>query len=164
MKVFDKLILVSKESILSKLFQIDMEAFNRLPEKEKEKIEKLFPTENENDFMEVYNSTAPQLARLKRKMSVCLDVEVLEYDFNYIVFTYAGNKYKLLAPKNAYKISQALDDGVLSALSEMAKQGCIFINENLVGSITNDTSLQVDELEILKKVSDKFFFQTFLTS
>ena len=162
--VFNKLILVSKESILKKHFGIDMIAYEKLSESEKEKVKELFPTDDENAFMEVYKSTAPQLARLQRKMSVCLDVEVLEYDFDFIVFTYAGNVYKLLAPKNAYRICKVLEnenDG-LEGLQELAKQGCLFVNDKSIMDLRQDKVLEVDEMQLLKKVSEKFFFQTFI--
>ena len=162
MKVFNELLLVSKESILSKIFDIDQEKFEKLPDSEKEEAKKLFPTESEKNFMTVFRSTSPQLARLQRKMSVCLDVEVIEYDFNKITFTYAGNTYKLLSPKNAYRICQALETDSFTALKEMGKQGCIFINEKQILDVTQDNALEVDELRIIEKVVDKFFFQTFI--
>ncbi len=162
MQVFDKLILVSKESILEKRFGIDKEAFEKLDEKTKASLKDKLPTEEEESFMQVFKSTAPQLARLQRKMSICLDVEVLEYDFDSVLFTYANNKYKLLAPKNAYRICKALEDDTLEGLQEMAKQGCIFINDKPVLDVKQDNAVQVDELQILKNISEKFFFQTFL--
>ena len=103
MQVFNELIKVSKESILNKHFEIDMVAYEKLSESEKESIKNLFPTDDEKNFMQVFKSTAPQLARLQRKMSVCLDVEVLDYDFNCITFTYSGNTYEIQSCKNAYK-------------------------------------------------------------
>lgn len=163
MKVFNELIKVSKESILKKHFGIDMEAYNKLSEKDKLAANELFPTEDEKLFMEVYKSTAPQLARLQRKMSVCLEVEVTEYDFDKVVFKYGKSDYMLLAPKNAYRICLAIDKGAIEALVEMAKQGCLIIDGNIVSDILKDGALQVDEMQILKSVADKFFFQTFMT-
>lgn len=162
MKVFNELILVSKESILKKHFGIDMAAYEKLSEKEKLEVKDLFPTEEEENFMEVYRSSSPQLARLQRKMSVCLDVEVLEYDFDSVLFTFAGNRYKTIAPKNAYRICLALEKGTLDALQEMAKQGCIFMNDNPILNLGQDGSIQIDELQMIKTVVEKFFFQTFM--
>lgn len=162
MQVFNELILVSKESILNKHFEIDMNAYEKLTDLEKESVKGLFPTEEEKNFMTVFKSTSPQLARLQRKMSVCLDVEVLEYDFNSITFTYAGNTYKIDSCKNAYKICQALEKSNLEAVYELGKQGCIFINDKLIGDIKQDRTIEVDELMLIQKISDKFFFQTFI--
>lgn len=164
MKVPERLILVSKQSILNKHFNIDMAKFNALSETEKEIArESLFPTENEKAFMEIHNSKAPQLARLQRKMSVCLEVEVLEYDHNFIVFEYAGNTYRMTNPRNAYRICQALEnDDSLSGLWELAKQGCLQINDKVVTDLDKDEILQVDEIMLLKKIASKFFFQPFM--
>lgn len=163
MEVFDKLILVSKESILEKRFGVDKEAYEKLSQKEKDLANIKFPTVDEENFMKVFKSTAPQLARLQRKMSICLDVEVKEYDFDKVVFTYSGNDYTLLAPKNAYRICKSIEDGGLEALQEMCKQGCILVNEKVVDDIQTEKSiLQVDEIRLLKGVAEKFFFQTFL--
>lgn len=163
MKVFDKLILVSKESILEKRFGVDKEAYEKLSQKEKDIANIKFPTEDEENFMQVFKSTAPQLARLQRKMSICLDVEVKEYDFDKVIFTYAGNDYTLLEPKNAYRICKAIDDGSLEALQELCKQGCVLINVNPVLDIKSESAtIKVDELNMIKNVAEKFFFQTFL--
>lgn len=162
MQVFNELIKVSKESILNKHFEIDMVAYEKLSESEKESVKNLFPTDDEKNFMQVFKSTAPQLARLQRKMSVCLDVEVLDYDFNCITFTYSGNIYEIQSCKNAYKICQALEKSTLEAVYELGKQGCIRINEKLIGDIKQDKTIEVDELMLIQKVTDKFFFQTFI--
>ena len=79
-----ELVHVSKQSILTKHFGIDMKAFEKLSEKEKEEAKKVIPTSEEEKFMEIFKSDIPQLARLQRKMSVCLDVEVIAYDFDFI--------------------------------------------------------------------------------
>lgn len=162
MEIFNDLILVSKESILRKHFNIDMNAYGKLSEKEKEIAGDIIPTEDEKNFMTVFNSTSPQLARLQRKMSVCLEVEVLEFAFDFVIFTFAKNKYRVIAPKNAYRICQALENGNLEGLQEMGKQGCIWVNENPVNDIKADNVLQIDEIQILKSVVEKFFFQTFI--
>jgi len=164
MQVFNKLIKVSKASITTKLFDIPMDKFETLSPGEKESIKPLLPSEEEKEFMEVYKANMPQLARLQRKMSVCLDVEVLELEEDKISFEYADSKYTLTSPKNAFKICSALDKDTLSGLAEMAVQGCIFKNETEVKNIKEDGALSVDELRLLLLVADKFFFQTFLVS
>lgn len=162
MKVFNDLILVSKESILNKVFDIDMEKYEKLSDKEKEIAKVSFPTEVEKDFMTVYRSTAPQLARLQRKMSVCLYVEVLEFSFDHIIFTFAGNKYKIVSAKNAYRICKAIDKGMLEAVQELCVQGCVTVNDKPITDIMGEGILQIDEIQLLRNVAEKFFFQTFL--
>jgi hypothetical protein len=159
--MINELVLVSKQSILKKHFGIDMDEFNKLSEKEKEEVKKVFPTEEEIKFMEIFKSDMPQLARLQRKMSVCLEVEVSYYDFENIEFNYSGSVYKLLAPKNAYRICKALEKDSLEGLQDLCKQGCVLKDNQNVNDI-KENSLQVDEIQILKLVADKFFFQTFL--
>lgn len=156
------LVHVSKQSILTKHFGIDLKAFEKLSEKEKEEARKVFPTSAEEKFMEIFKSDMPQLARLQRKMSVCLEVEVLRYDFDFVEFNYSGNIFKLEASKNAYRICKALEKDNLEGLQELCKQGCVLKDGQPVTDIKENSSLQIDEIQVLKSVATKFFFQTFL--
>jgi len=155
MKTFDRLIRVSKASITEKLFDVDV---SKLSKKELKKVQPFLPTQEELDFMTVYRSNLPELARLQRKMSVCLDVEVLELEEEKISFKFGPDTYTLIDPRNAYKMAQALERGVLEALAEMAGVGCILKNGVQVTNL-RESSLAIDELQVLKKVANKFFFQ-----
>lgn len=161
MKTYDQLIKVSKKSILTKVFKVDVE---KLSPEELEKAKPFLPTEDEKDFMEVYESNIPQLARLQRKMSVCLDVEVLELEESKIVFEYGDSKYTILEPKNAFRTCVALDKGKYEAFSEIVLQGCVLKNDVEVRSVKENSILAVDEINLLVSVTDKFFFRTFLAS
>lgn len=152
MKAYDKLIRVSRASINSKLF----DSKGPIP-KEKQ------PTEDERSFVEIMQSEMPQLERLKRKMSVCLDAEVSELDDGYVSYSYVNNKYTLREPTNAFKICAALDKGTLDAVSEMAEQGCILRNGEKIGGL-RDGSVKTDELRLIERIATKFFFQTYLES
>lgn len=178
MKVFDKLIRVSKKSINEKYFTLSEEEMrSKLSGDELKQALSLLPTQDELDFMEVFNSTIPQLARLQRKMSVCLDVEVLEMEEEFIKFEYGENIYRIEEPKNAYKICMALEKSSLEAFSELVLQGCVYVQkktDSLLGGIVNRLNekpiqdirqgnvLKVDELNLLVKIADKFFFRSFM--
>lgn len=160
MKVFDKLILVSKASIDEKRFLSETE-LAKLSKADLKKITPFLPSEEEKDFYEVYSSKMPQLARLQRKMSVCLDVEVTELEEEKLVFIYGPSTYTLIDPGNAFQICRALEKSSLDALAEMASQGCVLRDGEPLTNIKNG-HVKIDELKLLEKVASKFFFQTFL--
>jgi len=162
MEVFNKLIKVSKASFLNKVFKIDESKIAELSKEEREALEKLLPTEEEKLFAEVYRSNIPQLVRLQRKMSVCLDVEVLELEEDKISFQYGENTFTLISPTNAFRICSALEKGKLEGLSEMVLQGCVSKGEKIIHNLKEESGLAVDEMRTLLNVADKFFFQTFL--
>lgn len=157
MKVFDRLIRVSKEGIREKLFDVDV---SKLSKKELKKVQPFLPTEEEADFMTVYRSHMPELARLQRKMSVCLEVEVTELEEDKISFKFGWNTYTLTDPADSFLMCQALEKGILQAVDAMARAGCILKNGEAVTDLK--TGFKVDELALIKRVADKFFFQIFL--
>lgn len=158
MKVFDKLIRVSKASILEKRFGVNVD---KLTKKERKVIERYLPTEDEIDFMEIFQSPIPELARLKRKMSVCVDVEVTELEDEKVTFIFGSDKITLTEPQDAWKLCQALEKSTLDGVAAMFMQGCIQKN----GKIVDDkASLKIDEVRVIELVASKFFFQIFLTS
>ena len=162
MKVFDRLIKVSKASIAEKLFDVDT---SKLSKKELKKVQPFLPTEDENDFMYVFRSRLPELARLQRKMSVCLEVEVTELEEDKVSFLYGRDTFTLLDPPNTYRIAMALDkeSGQLEAVAEMAAQKAILKNGVPVEDVKSG-GLKIDELKTIQNVASRFFFQTFLTS
>lgn len=155
-----ELVTVSKQSFLEKVFGVSEEA---LREKfgdgpELEEARKLLPTEDEIKFREIYTSSIPQLARLQRKMSVCLDVEVIGMSESFVEFEYGEKIYRLNSPTNAFKICMALEKNTLSGFAEMIEQKCIMVD----GAPAELNKLEVDEIRLLSQVADKFFFQTFM--
>ena len=163
MKVFDKLIRVSKKSFAEKLFDVDV---SKLSKKELKKVQPFLPTEDEQAFAEVYRSTMPELARLQRKMSVCLDVEVTELEEEKISFLYGRHTYTLLDPANSYLMCQALEKKQasetlnLTAVKALAEQKCVLKDGEPV--IDLKTGFKIDELLLIEKVATEFFFQIFL--
>jgi len=165
MKVFDKLIRVSKAAINEKHFGPDftrevLEA--KLTGEDLEKALALLPTEEEQDFMTIFKSVVAGLARLQRKMSVCLDVEVLELEDDRVKYDYAGNIYEIREPKNAFKICTELDKSSLDAFVEVCRQECFFENGVLIKDVKKDGAIKIDALVLAIRVCDKFFFRTFI--
>lgn len=159
-----ELIKVSKASITTKLFEIAPEKLASLSKEELDKVTPLLPTEEEKAFMEIYQSNAPQLVRLQRKMSVCLDVEVLELSDDKVSYEYGEKTFSIEEPKNAFRICSALEKSRLEAFSEMALQGCFFVGGTQVTNLKDTKEVATDEIMTALKVADKFFFQTFLGS
>lgn len=165
MKVFDKLIKVSKASINEKLFgpEFTKEKLEAtLAGEELEKALALLPTQEEQDWMDVFKSNVAGLARLQRKMSVCLDVEVLELEEDRIRYEYADKVYEIREPKNAFRVCTELDKSSLDAFVEVCRQKCFFENEKIIDDIKKDGAIKIDALKLAQKVCDKFFFQTFI--
>ena len=158
MKVFDKLIRVSKASFTEKLFDVDEK---KLSKSEFKKVKAFLPSEEEKDFAEVFRSKNAQLARLQRKMSVCLIVEVKELEEEKVSFEYGKDLYTLTEPTDPLKLCQAIEKSVLDGFLELDAQRCVYKNGENVSVRTG--TLKVDEIRILEKVADRFFFQTFLT-
>lgn len=170
MKIFDKLIRVSKSSINEKLFGPEYTK-EKLEEKlEGEDLEKalaLLPTEEEQDFMNVFKSNIAGLARLQRKMSVCLDVEVLELEEDRIRYEYADKVYEIREPKNAFRICTELEKSSLDGFVEVCRQKCFSEFgkdgvEKIIDDVKKDGSIKLDALNLAVKVCDKFFFRTFI--
>lgn len=170
MKVFDKLIRVSKASINEKLFGDEYTRENLEAKLTGEALEKalaLLPTETEQEFMNVFKSNIAGLARLQRKMSVCLDVEVTEMEEDRIVYEYADKFYEIKEPKNAFKICTELEKSSLDAFVEVCRQKCFSEidkegNSKVIDDIKKDGAIKLDALNLAVKVCDKFFFRTFI--
>jgi len=158
MKTFDRLIRVSKASFMEKLFDVDEK---KLSKAERKKIAPFLPTDEEREFKEIYVSNMPQLARLQRKMGVCLKVEVTELEEDRVTFLFGRDTFTLLEPTNVYKMCQVLERGNLEAVGEMIAQGCVLKNGSPVDSIKGE-QLKVDELRLILDIASQFFFQTFL--
>lgn len=154
------LIKVSRSEIKKKLFKTtEAELRDQLEGEELEEGLKLLPTPEEKEWMRIFTSNAPELARIQRKMSVCLDAEIDELEESKVSFVYDSIKYEIFGPVNSFKILQALENSKSSALLEMAKQGCIKKSGVILYSLEKEP---IDSLNLINKITDKFFFQTFL--
>lgn len=162
MKIPDQLIRVSRASILGKTFNVTEEEIRaKLTGADLTKALAELPTEEERQWMEIFESTMPELARLKRKISVCLDAEVSELTDDCVSYTYGENTFRLEMPRNAYKICMAIEKDVMSAVAEMCAQRCVKMNGKVIGDIKKDGVMLVDEMQLLVRIASKFFFQIF---
>jgi len=149
-----------KRSITQKLFKTsEAEIREKLSGEELEEGLKLLPTDEEREWMKIFTSNAPELARLQRKMSVCLDADIDELEENKISFTYGNDKYEISGPFNSFRVLKSLEDSKSDALLEMAKQGCI---KKLGTAIYTLDKEPMDVLNLILKITNKFFFQSFL--
>lgn len=153
------MIIVSREKINKKYFGLDENKIrSELKGKELEEALSLLPTDDENQWMKIFRSTAPELARMQRKMSVCLDAEIKEYSDSYVVYTYSGTEYEIKSPTNSFNILRALETSTSSAFEELSKQGCL----KKSGVDVDIKTEPVDSLSLLLKIADKFFFRIYL--
>jgi len=153
------MIVVSRESISKKLFNITEEQVRaELSGEELESTLALLPTENERDWMRIFRSTAPEVARLQRKMSVCVDAEVIEYDDNHVKYNYSDEEFEIKSPTNSFNILRELENGIPLALRELSNQGCI----KKAGIDVILEKEPVDSLSLIMKIANKFFFRTYL--
>lgn len=159
MTPFTKLVRVSRESINQKVFGVtEQDLRERLNGDELKASLKLLPTQDEADWYALFNTSAPEAQRLRRKCSVCIDAEVESLDDNKVVYTYGGKRFEVEGPKNAYRVSQALERGKHEALTEMIAQGCITVD----GAKSTQATLQVDEIQLILTIVDKFFFMIYI--
>jgi len=155
------LIKVSRSAINTKLFNVtEAELRAKLKGDELTSALALLPTDEEREFMRIFTSTAPELARVQRKMSVCIEAEVRVLESHRVAYEYAGRVFDILAPLNSFRISEALEKGKHAAVSEMIKQGRI-TDEARTLTHEDAKGLDVDEVNLLIKITDRFFFQIF---
>jgi len=153
------MIIVSRESINKKLFGVTEEELReKLKGAELEEALSLLPTDEEKEWMKIFQSNAPELARIRRKMSVCLDAEIEVLEDNRIVYSYCGVPYEIKAPINSFKILRALESSKIDALEEMSRQACLKKD----GKDIDLKSEPVDSLKLMRLITDKFFFQIYL--
>lgn len=164
MRVPDTLIRVSGSAIREKVFGVtEAQLREKFPEgPDLDEALSLLPTEEEQEFMEIYQSSMPQLARLRRKLSVCLEAEVTEMSEDVLVYEFAGKSYRLESPKNAFRICTAVEKGTPEGFAEMVAQGCVSIDGKALTDVRGGAGLAVDELRLMMSMADRFFFQTYL--
>lgn len=153
------MIIVSRESITKKNFDVtEKQLRENLEGKELEEALELLPTPEEREWMKIFQSNAPELARMRRKMSVCLDAEIKILEENHILYEYCKTEYEIKAPINSFKILKALESSKSDAFEEMAKQGCLKKDGKDI-----DLKIEpVDSLKLMFIIADKFFFQIYL--
>jgi len=155
------MIIVSREKINKKIFSPEFTEEKIRAELTGDELDAtllLLPDDNEKEWMKIFRSTAPELVRLQRKISVCLDAEIQSYDDNNIVYKYADSEYEIKAPVNSFNILRAIEKDKSSAFEELSKQGCL----KKSGKDVDIKSEPFDSLNLMFKIADKFFFQIYL--
>lgn len=118
------------------------------------------PTEEERSWFKIIKSTAPELEKIRKKLSVCALAEIIEYDKNKVTFNYDGVNYTINKPNNSLKISRAREYSIIAALEELNMQRCITIS---AVPIPKDFSgIDADVIQLLAQVAENFFFMPFL--
>jgi len=146
-------------SILGKIFDVsEKELREKLTGEDLEESIKLLPSDNERQFMKIIKSTAPELARIQRKLSVCLIAEVSILEEGKIEYSYNGKIFLVTEPHNSFIVSKKYQITSHDAVQEMNIQDCIKVGDQKIDL----TKLPVDELNLLVRVIDRFFFQTYL--
>ena len=154
-----KLIRVSRSSYLNKLFKVtEQQLREKLSGDELAKALKQLPTDDEKEFTRIFESNAPELLRLQRKMSVCLDAEVSKLENDLVEYAFNNKTVSVSTPKNSWFLSRKLADSKHDALYELNEQGCILVD----GKKIDLTTFEVDEINLLLKIVDKFFFMIYL--
>lgn len=153
---------ISRRSLLEKRFDVTEEEIRaKFKGAELASALELLPTPEEKEWMKVFTHNAPEREREKRKMSVCLDMEVSELEDDRVSGTYSGLKITITAPKNPFKICRELEKSKYDAFSELCKQHCVEIDDKPL--IPEKTTYGVDVLSLCMQVADRFFFQTYIT-
>lgn len=143
--------------ILDKLFGLTEDQIRAqvAPEEVEETLARLATPEEEN-WMRIFKSTAPELERLQRRMSVCLDAEVIELTDEKVVYEFSGRKYEIKAPTNSFRVSAALEKSRHDAFAEMINQKCFSVDGQAVTLAS--IKLAPDEVNLAVRIAGKFFF------
>jgi hypothetical protein len=152
--------IASRWSILNKNFGItEEEVRKQFSDEALDEQLALLPTEDEKQWMKIWQSKAKGLGRIQRKMAVCLEVEVTAIGPGFIEWDYEGRKIRLDQPKNVYKVSAALEFSKHHGIAEMFAQGCVTVDGRIEDLKT--TKLELDELQSIAVVANLFFFQIY---
>lgn len=155
------LLKISKDALSKKIFgRTEAQIRERFTGEELEKELETLPTEDEQDWMRVWQSTAAGLERVKRKMQICAFVEVDEFREDFFSYAYANDKYEVHAPFNSLKCSECLETSVHSAIEEMCRQSCVKVNGMVID--LKKANLGVDAIQLLVRTINQFFFQIYM--
>lgn len=117
------------------------------------------PTEEEKAWIDIMKSTAPELEPKKKKVGVCVQADIVEYDANDVKISYDGVVYSIKKPANSLQIARAYERGVMSAFEALASQFCVC----MAGVPCADlTKMPVEAIRLLSVVAENFFFAPYL--
>lgn len=118
------------------------------------------PTEEERKWLDIMRATAPELEKVKKKLSVCAIAEIVDYDKSKVTFSYDGSNYTINKPNNSLRIARAREYSIMSALEELNAQRCIVTNGI---PIPKDFSgIDVDVIQLMSQIAESFFFTPYI--
>lgn len=118
------------------------------------------PTEEERAWIDVMRSEAPELASKKKRLSVCANADVVEYNSDAVKLSYDGIIYTIKKPSNSLQIARARERSVTDALEALNVQRCIVVGAVPIAKDFSNVSVEV--IELLKTVAESFFFAPYL--
>jgi hypothetical protein len=118
------------------------------------------PTEEERAWLDILKSTAPELEKTKKKISVCAFADVIEYSKESITVLYDGIKYTIKKPANGFRIARAMESSVSDAFAELNEQRQIVIGA--VPLPKDFSGIETEVIILLTKVAESFFFAPYL--
>lgn len=118
------------------------------------------PTVEEAEWLKILKSTAPELEKLRKKLSVCYIADVVEYDASKVTFSYDGETFTINKPVNGLRIARAREYSIMSALEELNAQRCI--TQNGVPIAKDFSGIDTEVIQLMASVAEKFFFTPYL--
>jgi pyruvate-formate lyase-activating enzyme len=118
------------------------------------------PTEEEKAWMDIIASSAPELEVKQKKLLVCTNADVEEYDANSVKVKYDGVSYTIKKPANSLQIARARERSVMAALEVLNAQSCICVGA--VPLARDFSGVSVEVIRLLASVAEDFFFTPYL--
>lgn len=118
------------------------------------------PTEEERNWFKILKSTAPELEKTRKKISVCGYAEIIEYDNSKVTFSYDGVNYTINKPNNSLRIARCREHSIMAAVEELNLQRCITIGA--VPIPKDFTGIDVEVIQVLSQIAENFFFTPYL--
>ena len=118
------------------------------------------PTEEERCWLDIIKTKDPERAKIRKKISVCSNADVVEYNHDSVTILYDGVKYTIKKPVNGFRIAKAREYSITDALEELNAQRQVMIG---VAPIAKDFSgIDAEVVLLLAKVAESFFFTPYL--
>jgi hypothetical protein len=118
------------------------------------------PTEEERAWIDIVASTAPELEVKKKKLLVCAEADIAEYDANSVKVNYDGVTYTIKKPSNSLQIARMRERSVMAAFEALNAQHCVCIGA--VPLATDFLGVPVEVIRLLAAVAESFFFTPYL--
>jgi len=117
------------------------------------------PTEEERAWLDIMSSDAPELEVKKKRLSVCVIADVVDYNTDSVRVIYDGVTYTVKKPTNSLQIARARERSIMVAFETLAAQFCVCVGA--VPVKTNFDGVSVEVIQLLASVAERFFFTPF---